>query len=69
VALALLHRNIPFTLFERDSAFNTRSQDYGLTLQQASKAIEGLGIFSLLQGVISTPHVVHITDGKVIGDW
>jgi len=69
LAVALLHRNIPFTLYERDSAFNTRSQGYGLTLQQASKAIEGLGIFSLQQGVISTRHVVHTTDGKVIGDW
>jgi len=69
LAVALLHRNIPFTLYERDSAFNTRSQGYGLTLQQASKAIEGVGIFSLQQGVTSTRHVVHTTDGKVIGDW
>ncbi|WP_166333808.1 FAD-dependent monooxygenase [Sphingobacterium chungjuense] len=69
LAVALLHRGIPFSLYERDRDFNTRSQGYGLTLQQASKAIEGLGIFSLKQGVISTRHVVHNTAGKVIGEW
>lgn len=69
LAVACLHRGIPFTIFERDSSFNVRSQGYGLTLQQASKAIEGLGIFSLEKGVISTRHLVHTTDGKVIGEW
>lgn len=69
LAVALLHRNIPFTLYERDNGFSTRSQGFGLTLQQASKAIEGLGIFALDQGVISTRHLVHTTDGKVIADW
>lgn len=69
LAVACLHRGIPFTLYERDSEFNARSQGYGLTLQQASKAIEGLGIFSLKEGVISTRHVVHTTEGKVIGEW
>ncbi len=69
LAVACLHRGIPFTLYERDSSFDERSQGYGLTLQQASKAIEGLGIISLEEGVISTRHVVHTTDGKVIGEW
>ncbi|MCZ2721372.1 NAD(P)/FAD-dependent oxidoreductase [Marinomonas sp. 15G1-11] len=69
LAVACLHRGIPFTLYERDSGFDARSQGYGLTLQQASKAIEGLGIFSLKEGVISTRHLVHTTDGKVIGEW
>ncbi len=69
LAVACLHRGIPFTLYERDSNFDARSQGYGLTLQQASKAIEGLGIFSLEEGVISTRHVVHTTAGKVIGEW
>ena len=69
LAVACLHRGIPFTLFERDNNFEARSQGYGLTLQQASKAIEGLGIFSLKDGVISTRHLVHTTDGKVIGEW
>lgn len=69
LAVACLHRGIPFTLYERDSDFDARSQGYGLTLQQASKAIAGLGIFSLEEGVISTRHLVHTTDGKVIAEW
>ena len=69
LAVACLHRGIPFTLYERDSSFDVRSQGYGLTLQQASKAIEGFGIFKLEEGVISTRHVVHTTEGKVIGEW
>ncbi len=69
LAVACLHRGIPFTLYERDNSFNARSQGYGLTLQQASKAIQGLGVISLEEGVISTRHVVHTTEGKVIGEW
>ncbi|TDD96952.1 FAD-dependent oxidoreductase [Flavobacterium cellulosilyticum] len=69
LAVACLHRSIPFTLYERDTNFEARAQGYGLTLQQASKAIEGLGIFSLDEGVISTRHLVHTTTGKVIGEW
>ncbi|WP_432671931.1 FAD-dependent oxidoreductase [Flavobacterium sp. SM2513] len=69
LAAACLHRGIPFTIYERDKSFDDRSQGYGLTLQQASKAIEGLGIISLKEGVVSTKHVVHTTDGKVIGEW
>ena len=69
LAVACLHRGIPFTLYERDTSFDERSQGYGLTLQQASKAIEGLGIFSLEEGITSTRHVVHTTDGKIIGEW
>ncbi len=69
LAVACLHRSIPFTLYERDSSFNSRSQGYGLTLQQGGKAIAALGIQSLQEGVISTRHVVHTTAGKVIGEW
>ena len=69
LAVACLHRSIPFTLYERDSDFDARFQGYGLTLQQASKAIEGLGIFFLEKGVVSTRHVVHTTGGEVIGEW
>ena len=69
LAVACLHRGIPFSLYERDSNFDARSQGYGLTLQQASKAMEGFGILSLKEGVISTKHVVHTTEGKVIGEW
>ena len=69
LAVACLHRGIPYTLYERDGNFDERSQGYGLTLQQASKAIEGLGIFHLKKGVVSKRHVVHTTEGKVIGEW
>lgn len=69
LAVACLHRSIPFSLYERDNSFNARAQGYGLTLQQASKAIEGLGLFSLDEKVISTKHIVHTVDGKVIGEW
>ena len=69
LAVACLHRGIPFTIYERDRGFSTRSQGYGLTLQQASKAIEGLGIFNLEKGLTSTRHVVHNIDGKELGEW
>lgn len=69
LAVACLHRGIPFTLYERDRSFDARSQGYGLTLQQASKAIEGFGIFNLEKGVVSTRHLVHTPDGKVVGEW
>ena len=69
LAVACLHRKIPFTLYERDSSFDARSQGYGLTLQQASNAIKGFGLFSLKQGVNSTRHLVHTTDGNVIIEW
>jgi 2-polyprenyl-6-methoxyphenol hydroxylase-like FAD-dependent oxidoreductase len=69
LAVACLHRGIPFTLYERDRSFDKRSQGYGLTLQQASKAMAGLGITSLKAGITSTRHVVHTTAGKIIGEW
>ena len=68
-ALACLHRGIPYTLYERDESFSSRSQGYGLTLQQASKAIEWLGISKLEAWLISTKHIVHDTSGKIIGEW
>lgn len=69
LAVACMHRGIPFKLYERDDNFEARAQGYGLTLQQASKAIQGLGIFSLENGIISTRHVVHATNGKILGEW
>jgi 2-polyprenyl-6-methoxyphenol hydroxylase-like FAD-dependent oxidoreductase len=69
LAVACLHRNIPFTLYERDANFEARSQGYGLTLQQAGRAMEELGIVELEKAVTSTRHVVHTTDGKIVGEW
>ncbi len=69
LAVACLHRGIPFTLYERDSSFDARAQGYGLTLQQATNAIKGLGIFFLKEAGNSTRHVVHTTEGKEIIEW
>lgn len=69
LAVACLHRGIPFTLYERDTSFNARAQGYGLTLQQASNAIKGLGLFSLKHTSHSTRHVVLTTEGKQITEW
>lgn len=69
LAVACLHRGIPFTIYERDNSFNERSQGYGLTLQQASKAMRGFGISHLEKGIVSTKHVVHNTGGDVIAEW
>ena len=69
LAVACRHRAIPFTIFERDEHFNQRSQGYGLTMQQASKALEGFGVSELPDGITSTKHVVHTPDGEVIGEW
>ncbi len=69
LAVACYHRGIPFDLYERDLSFDARSQGYGLTLQQASNAVKGLGLFTLKDGIHSTRHVVHTTDGKVISEW
>ena len=69
LAVACLHRGIPFTLYERDNSFDARAQGYGLTLQQASNAIKGLGLLSLKDAGKSTRHVVHTTEGKEITEW
>ncbi|MDP1609397.1 MAG: NAD(P)/FAD-dependent oxidoreductase [Chlamydiales bacterium] len=69
LAVACLHRSIPFTLYERDSSFDARAQGYGITLQQASKAMRELGLFSLKDGINSTRHVVLTTEGKEITEW
>ncbi|MBY0309917.1 FAD-dependent monooxygenase [Patescibacteria group bacterium] len=69
LAVACLHRRIPFTLYERDESFSARSQGYGLTLQQANKAIRGLGIQYLAGGINTTRHVVHNAAGTVLGEW
>jgi 2-polyprenyl-6-methoxyphenol hydroxylase-like FAD-dependent oxidoreductase len=68
LGIACWHRNIPFTIYERDTSFRQRQQGYGLTLQQASKALKGFGI-ELEGGITSTRHVVHTPDGEEIGEW
>ena len=69
LAVACLHRGIPFTIFERDDSFNSRSQGYGLTLQQASKITKALGIEHFENGIVSSRHIVHDISGNVLGTW
>ncbi len=69
LAIAFHHRGIPFTLYERDEDFKSRSQGYGLTLQQASKAMKGFGIFNFMNGIVSTKHIVHDIKGNIVGEW
>ncbi len=45
LALALQHRSIPFTIYEKDNCFEERKQGYGLTMQQGSQALLALGLF------------------------
>jgi len=69
LAVACLHRGIPFILYERDNSFEERSQGYGLTLQQASKALESFGIKNLDEGIVSSRHLVHTPEGTIVGEW
>ena len=85
LAVALRHRGIPFVVYEKDSRFDQRRQGYGLTLQQARRALQALGIFENSDGdsnrssksgrilqehaVTSTKHVVHTPDGNQVGEW
>jgi salicylate hydroxylase len=72
LATACRHRGIPHTVYERDDHFSQRSQGYGLTMQQASKALAAFGIDIYRtgsDGITSTKHVVHRQDGTVVGEW
>ena len=82
LALALQHRSVPCVVYERDSNFDERSQGYGLTMQQAARAVKALGLTGLQQqqlksdegegqkfGITSKRHLVHKTDGSVVGQW
>eukprot|EP00980_Cylindrotheca_fusiformis_P002686 scaffold627_cov125-Cylindrotheca_fusiformis.AAC.3 len=69
LGIACSHRGIPFHIYERDTSFSMRKQGYGLTLQQASRALASFGIQSLKEGVTSTRHVVHTVDGTPVGEW
>lgn len=69
LAVACLHRGIPFSIFERDSTFDIRSQGYGLTLQQASKITKSLGINNFENGIVSSRHIVHDVSGNILGIW
>ena len=38
-------------------------------MQQASKAMQSFGVTLANDGVTSTRHVVHTTDGQIVGEW
>lgn len=69
LATACRHRGIPHAVYERDAHFTQRSQGYGLTMQQASKALKGFGLQSVDGGITSTKHIVHKPNGEVVGQW
>lgn len=75
LALACQHRNIPFTVYERDESFHQRSQGYGLTMQQGGKALQALGLETTGsqrlygKGIHSKRHIVHLPDGSRVGEW
>lgn len=69
LAVACLHRGIPFSIYERDASFSARSQGYGLTLQQASRITKALGIEHFENGIVSTRHIVHDIAGNIVGTW
>ena len=69
LALALQHRQIPCTIYEKDTHFDERLQGYGLTIQQGNTALTSLGIHQLEGGIYSKRHVVHATNGTILGQW
>jgi len=85
LAIALRHRNIPCTVYERDRHLEERSEGYGLTMQQGGQALSALGLTSAGtthantgldeserlygRGIHSKRHVVHTPDGTVLGEW
>lgn len=76
LALSLQQRNIPYTIYERDTSFDQRSQGYGLTMQQGGKALKALGYDTTSnghrlfgKGIHSKRHLVHTPDGQVVGTW
>ena len=69
LALALQHRGIRVTLFEKDKAFAERKQGYGLTMQKYSggSALSALGV--TLEGVGSNANVSLSWDGRELGRY
>jgi len=69
LALALQHRGIQSVVCERDDAFESRKQGYGLTMQKYSggAALRALGL--RLRGVGSDAHVSMASDGRVLGKY
>lgn len=70
LALALHHRGIRCSLFERDTSFNCRSQGYGITVQQAFTTMRKLGASHFVSnGVTTKRHTAFRTTGEVLGSY
>ena len=69
LGVALQHRGIRFTIFEKDEEFKARRQGYGLTMQRYSgaSALKQLGLE--LNGVGSDANVALKNNGKVLGEY
>ena len=71
LALALQQRGMgPVRVYERDGDFHTRSQGYGLTLQQGAVAVRALGILDEAKraGVSSRAHLcLDATSARELG--
>ena len=67
LALALLRRGIPCTVYERDLSLASRAQGYGLTMQQGASALAALGLAQSVTGVSSSVHFSFLPDGAFIG--
>ena len=69
-ALALRHRNIPVTVYEKDTSFAQRAQGYALTMQQGASALKQLGfVLDDFAGIgrTQTSNTSLCSDGQVVG--
>jgi salicylate hydroxylase len=74
LAVALRHRHISCRVYEKDHSFEQRRQGYGLTLQQARRALLALGIRDTnyhhhLNGGIDDEEKTTTTTTETDGDW
>lgn len=72
-ALALRHRGVPCTVYERDRSFDDRRRGYGLTMQQGARALRGLGYddddLARYGSARSERHLVFDHEGAPVGEW
>ncbi|KAJ3029107.1 UNVERIFIED_CONTAM: hypothetical protein HDU68_000146 [Siphonaria sp. JEL0065] len=71
LALALQRKGIKSIVFEKDQSFEERAQGYGLTIQQAGRAMKVLGLTDIVlhAGVASSSHFIFDNNGRVILFW
>ncbi|GMH48099.1 hypothetical protein TrVE_jg5663 [Triparma verrucosa] len=67
--LALRHRGISSVILDKDTSKSSRSQGYGLTLQQGMRAMRFLGFEEVQGSCYSDRHVVMDVGGEVKGEW